>query len=175
MDGYERRCRLLLRGYPRRFRQSRGDEIVGTLLDLREPGRTAPSIGDAYDILRAGVAVRLRGRPPLRCWLFYRLFNKPVPYDYRWWARDDILGRLYVARLVLSWSVFNYLPLLILFIENDIRSWGLWAATLAATYLLTLAVRGKMRRQMLAKHAFGPDGTPVSESTRSGWPRARCL
>ncbi|MBG0830037.1 hypothetical protein HS041_19910 [Planomonospora sp. ID67723] len=37
-EAYERHCRRLLRlAYPPRFIQTRGEEVLGTLLDLAEP------------------------------------------------------------------------------------------------------------------------------------------
>ncbi|MEQ4302182.1 GlsB/YeaQ/YmgE family stress response membrane protein [Plantactinospora sp. B6F1] len=56
----ERRYRRLLYAYPRRYRSSRGDELVGTYLDLAEPDRRRPSRHDVVDVLRAGLRQRLR-------------------------------------------------------------------------------------------------------------------
>ncbi|MDG4788943.1 GlsB/YeaQ/YmgE family stress response membrane protein [Micromonospora sp. WMMD1102] len=56
----ERRYRRLLYAYPNRYRSSRGDELVGTYLDLVEPDRRWPSPRDAVDMLRGGLRQRLR-------------------------------------------------------------------------------------------------------------------
>ncbi|RKF20951.1 GlsB/YeaQ/YmgE family stress response membrane protein [Micromonospora globbae] len=56
----ERRYRRLLRAYPRRYQAERGEEIVGTYLDLVGPQRRWPSPRDALDLLRAGLRERLR-------------------------------------------------------------------------------------------------------------------
>ncbi|GAB3985190.1 GlsB/YeaQ/YmgE family stress response membrane protein [Plantactinospora veratri] len=56
----ERRYRRLLRAYPSRYRSSRGDELVGTYLDLVDPDRRRPSRHDAVDVLRGGLRQRLR-------------------------------------------------------------------------------------------------------------------
>jgi hypothetical protein len=41
---YEQRCLTLLRAYPPRYRATRGEELIGTLLDAATPGREVPSI-----------------------------------------------------------------------------------------------------------------------------------
>ncbi|MEN3610069.1 GlsB/YeaQ/YmgE family stress response membrane protein [Plantactinospora sp. ZYX-F-223] len=56
----ERRYRRLLHAYPSRYRSSRGDELVGTYLDLVDQDRRWPSRHDAVDVLRGGLRQRLR-------------------------------------------------------------------------------------------------------------------
>ncbi|MEV6817043.1 hypothetical protein, partial [Micromonospora sp. NPDC051296] len=60
MSGLERRYRQLLRAYPADYRRDRGDEIVGTYLDLAGPERRWPSLADAADLVRGGLRQRLR-------------------------------------------------------------------------------------------------------------------
>ncbi|MDG4796422.1 hypothetical protein [Micromonospora sp. WMMD1082] len=60
MTMLERRYRRLLRAYPADYRRDRGDEIVGTYLDLAVPGRRWPSPADAADLVRGGLRQRLR-------------------------------------------------------------------------------------------------------------------
>ncbi|MGN9808829.1 hypothetical protein ACTMSW_05650 [Micromonospora sp. BQ11] len=60
MSDLERRYRRLLRAYPADYRRERGDEIVGTYLDLAGPGRRRPSPADAADLVRGGLRQRLR-------------------------------------------------------------------------------------------------------------------
>ncbi|GAA2904448.1 hypothetical protein GCM10010517_70530 [Streptosporangium fragile] len=95
MDAYERRCRLLMRAYPPRFREYRGQEVLGTLLDLAAPGQTRPTFRDSLDIVRGGLLTRLRDRPPAGQWIGYRLFGRLVPDRYRMWVRDDLNSTLY--------------------------------------------------------------------------------
>src|SRR4051812_19900903 len=97
-DAYERRCRTLLRAYPPRYRQSRQDELLGTLLDAAPAERDTPTLRDSWDVIRGGLQFRLHDRPPLHWWLAYRVLHKRLPYRYRWWARDDILGRYHFLR-----------------------------------------------------------------------------
>ncbi|WP_433126109.1 hypothetical protein ACQPWW_25810 [Micromonospora sp. CA-240977] len=60
MTELERRYLRLLLAYPADYRRARGAEIVGTYLDLAEPGRRWPSPADAADLLRGGARQRLR-------------------------------------------------------------------------------------------------------------------
>ncbi|MFI7081393.1 hypothetical protein ACIBO1_29235 [Micromonospora sp. NPDC049903] len=60
MSGLESRYRHLLRAYPADYRRERGEEIVGTYLDLADPGRRWPSVADAADLVRGGLRQRLR-------------------------------------------------------------------------------------------------------------------
>lgn len=60
MSTLERRYRHLLRAYPPDYRHDRGDEIVGTYLDLADPRRRWPSPADAADLVRGGLRQRLR-------------------------------------------------------------------------------------------------------------------
>ncbi|MGI5520135.1 hypothetical protein ACQEUX_04195 [Micromonospora sp. CA-259024] len=60
MSDLEGRYRLLLRLYPNDYRRVRGEEIVGTYLDLTAPGRRWPSAADAADLAMGAVRERLR-------------------------------------------------------------------------------------------------------------------
>jgi hypothetical protein len=64
MTMLERRCRLLLRAYPAAYRAERGEEIIGTLLELTPDGRAWPLLRDIR-----GLAIgSLRARAQLnRC------------------------------------------------------------------------------------------------------------
>ncbi|WP_155371126.1 hypothetical protein [Catellatospora vulcania] len=59
MTTLERRYRRLLRWYPKSYRDSRGDEIVSTLLDLAPPGRRRPTPAEAADLIEGGLRCRL--------------------------------------------------------------------------------------------------------------------
>ncbi|BCJ61030.1 hypothetical protein Jiend_44520 [Micromonospora endophytica] len=60
MTELERRYRRLLWAYPADYRRERGDEIVGTYLDLADPQRRRPSPAEAADLVRGGLRQRLR-------------------------------------------------------------------------------------------------------------------
>ncbi|MFC4058411.1 hypothetical protein ACFOWE_08900 [Planomonospora corallina] len=55
----ERRYRWLLRSYPRGYRSGHGDEIVATLLETAEPGRTLPSPRESLPLVAAGFRARV--------------------------------------------------------------------------------------------------------------------
>ncbi|GAA2376034.1 hypothetical protein Cme02nite_10380 [Catellatospora methionotrophica] len=59
MTALERRYRRLMLWYPRSYRDSRGDEIVSTLLDLAPPGQRWPTAVEAADLIEGGLRRRL--------------------------------------------------------------------------------------------------------------------
>jgi hypothetical protein len=58
MTALERRCRLLLRAYPDAYRQDRGEEIVGTLLEATPAGRSWPLARDIRGLAVGGLRAR---------------------------------------------------------------------------------------------------------------------
>jgi hypothetical protein len=62
MTTLETRYRRLLRAYPAGHRAAYGEEMIGVLMSGAEEGRRFPSPADAFDLVRAGLTVRL-GRP----------------------------------------------------------------------------------------------------------------
>ncbi|GAA4466034.1 hypothetical protein [Phytohabitans houttuyneae] len=65
MSHLERRYQRLLFTYPRAYRRSRGEEMVGLLMDAAPPGRTRPTLREAANLVRHGLRARL-GRPASR-------------------------------------------------------------------------------------------------------------
>lgn len=59
MTGFERRCRMLLRAYPGWYLAERGDEILGTLLEVGGPDRSWPAVRDARALILGGLRVRV--------------------------------------------------------------------------------------------------------------------
>jgi len=57
----ERRYRRLLRLYSREFQARRGTEVLGVLMASARDGQTRPALGDAADIVRGSLLMRLRG------------------------------------------------------------------------------------------------------------------
>jgi hypothetical protein len=57
----ERRYQRLLRLYPREFRARRGAELLGVLMASARDGQAWPAAGDAADIVRGSLLMRLRG------------------------------------------------------------------------------------------------------------------
>ena len=58
MSPLERRCRSLLRAYPRWYRRQRGDEMLATLLEASQPGQRWPSARDTRALIMGGLRVR---------------------------------------------------------------------------------------------------------------------
>jgi hypothetical protein len=58
MTTLERRCRLLLRAYPAAYRQERGEEIIGTLLQATPAGRSWPLARDVRALIVGGLRAR---------------------------------------------------------------------------------------------------------------------
>lgn len=105
MTTAERTARLWLRAYPRRWRYSSGEDLVGTLLDLAGPDARTVRLRDGLSVLRAGWMLRLREHPPLVPWVRYRLFGADLPADYRVWMIDDLLGRLHALRWFVAYLI----------------------------------------------------------------------
>lgn len=59
-DGLVRHYRRLLLAYPRGYRRRHGTEMVTTLLEMAEPGRSRPSAGEAWHLVSSGVRQRFR-------------------------------------------------------------------------------------------------------------------
>lgn len=62
MTALESRYRRLLRVYPAAHRAAYEEEMLGVLLAGSPPGRRFPSPADAFDLVRAGLAVRFGTR-----------------------------------------------------------------------------------------------------------------
>jgi hypothetical protein len=60
MNALERRYRRLLRAYPAGYRQARGEEILGTLLEVAPPGRSWPLPREARAVIMNGLRARAR-------------------------------------------------------------------------------------------------------------------
>ncbi|MGH3305825.1 MAG: hypothetical protein ACRDOK_30040 [Streptosporangiaceae bacterium] len=58
MTTLERRCRLLLQAYPSSYRQDRGEEIIGTLLEATPAGRSWPLASDIRGLAMGGLRAR---------------------------------------------------------------------------------------------------------------------
>jgi hypothetical protein len=58
MTKLERRCRLLLVAYPAGYRQNRGEEIIGTLLEATPEGRAWPLARDVRGLAMGGLRAR---------------------------------------------------------------------------------------------------------------------
>ncbi len=58
MSKLEQRYRRLLLMYPRSYREARGGEMLGTLLESSAPGRSRPTVRDTRALILGGLKVR---------------------------------------------------------------------------------------------------------------------
>lgn len=156
---YERHCRRLLRAYPPRFRERHGEELVGTMLDAAAPGRDRPPVRDVWDVIRSGLLFRLRDRPPVHRWLAYRLLGAGLPERWRWWVRDDVLGRGHALRSHVGNVALMSLVLFALNLPSIDPGWLLTyvPATLVIGMIPIPPLNRAERRRILTKHGFTPD------------------
>ncbi|MFD3683789.1 hypothetical protein ACFWTE_03055 [Nocardiopsis sp. NPDC058631] len=180
MDAYEQQLRRALRWYPRHYRESRGEEIVATALELRRPGAVEVDPAELRGLALAGVRTRVGERPPLWVWAGYRLFGARVPYRYRMWARDDATGRWFTVRRfawglvalaavvgactplavagalvagVDPWGMEYTMGLVPKAVETLLMAGALWSGLWVAAQFVVRLDRGSV----LARHGFGAD------------------
>lgn len=90
----ERSVRRWMNAYPRRWRVTFGDDLVGTALELAVPGQTRLTLRDGLAIVRAGWALRRREMPPLRVrvgWYWDGRGARTHP-EHRPWMVDRIIS-----------------------------------------------------------------------------------
>lgn len=119
-------------------------------------------------------------RPPLPRWLAYRFFGARVPYRHRFWVRDDVLGRWHLTRdvacnmtlvVLFQAMLFAGIPLIDFVRGGEYLYWGpdhwlllVYAGMVGVVALLNLVfprLGRRRRRDMLLKHDFHEDGTPI--------------
>ena len=90
----ERSVRRWMNAYPRRWRVTFGDDLVGTALELAVPGQTRLTLRDGLAIVWAGWALRRRELPPLRLRLAFAwgVGRTVLPTRHRPWLVDQILS-----------------------------------------------------------------------------------
>ncbi|WP_143755823.1 hypothetical protein [Sanguibacter keddieii] len=156
----EQSARLWLRAYPRRWRFSCGEDLVGTLLDLAGPDARTVRLRDGLSVLWAGWALRFREHPPLLPWLRYRLFGADLPVDYRVWMIDDLLGRLHALRWFVAYLVLLVVSMGMFFgVVGDLDVWTQmlsgWPWWVAFGVLSTVVGPRYSARKVWRKHVSG--------------------
>jgi hypothetical protein len=175
----ERRVQLWMRAYPRRWRQERGEELSGLVVDLAGPDARRLGVNAALDLVRGGWATRWREHPPLHTWLLYRLFDRRIPAAYRSWALDDIDGFWYPIRRNGFFLVFFFALLSADQVVDPMSSvppaWHylVWVLVMAVSSLVLWPEVG--RRPARLKHVSPHYGEPRVEGALVGWdvPRQR--
>ncbi|GAB3659428.1 hypothetical protein GCM10027589_20570 [Actinocorallia lasiicapitis] len=186
---YERRLRRLLRAYPPRYREVRGEELLATYLECSAPGQTRPTRAEIWDVLRGARRARLLDRPSFLHWLAYRLGEKRVPYECRYWVRDDVLGRFASQRAMIATNlpvqvILFFLPTVLNSVLDHRLHFQLgvplpylsyYLAFITVCILVPFPWANRIRRRrILQKHGFAEDGTsldglPPIEVTPQGW------
>lgn len=152
---FERDALRWLRAYPRRWRRTRQDEVLGLLADLAAPGARRLTAADRRGLLRGGMATRWRTHPPLLAWIAYRLFDRRIPRQHAAWAADDIDGLWFPVRSMLA-SLW-WLPIMAV-----VGDWGwrqLWPLPVALLLAMLLWPHAGRERAML-KHVVRRAGDP---------------
>lgn len=87
----ERQVRQLVRAWPYPDRRERGDEIVGTTLDLVPEGSKRLPFALAINLVFGGLQARWRARPPFWRWIYYVMGGR-LPLMWHRWMLNDLLG-----------------------------------------------------------------------------------
>jgi hypothetical protein len=147
----DRSVAFWLRAYPRRWRVQRGGEVTAVLADIAGPGARRLDAAAAFGLVRGGWATRWREHPPLGVYLGFRLNNRPIPEDFREWARDDIEGPWFPARrgIWASWLIVLLGNLNALLAS---WSWQMYALGLGIAVAGACAFPDRMRSAAVRRH-----------------------
>jgi hypothetical protein len=110
MRSVEEQSRFLLRAWPIPDRAERGDEIVGTTLDLVPGSQKRLTIALAVNLVVGGLRARWRLRPPLWRWLYYRLGGRLATRWHRWML-NDLNGPGWRRRITVNKLVLNFVAI----------------------------------------------------------------
>ncbi|HEY0120107.1 MAG TPA: hypothetical protein VGC04_15125 [Cellulomonas sp.] len=154
---FDRSVRRWLWAYPRRWRWTRADEMVGTLADLATPGATRLDLRSGVGLVVHGLVARRRMRPPLRVRRRYRWLNGVVPAQYRGWVADDIASPLFqwgpmlaVVTMELVWAVFHVVGG-----SSEPGELVWWLVLLMAALVMP---KNRTRRQAASRHLVARPG-----------------
>lgn len=168
MNRVEREIRWFVRAWPVPDRFDRGEEIVGTTLDLVPKECRWLPIGIALSLVTGGLKARWKTRPPLWRWALYRISGQ-LPLRWHRWMVNDLLGpgwrrRLVVARILLALAV-AYLGTLagqFVFLLTDSSKHSQFSfSPVAMIGFVTLGMGSatlvharRFRKQILARHGY---------------------
>lgn len=161
-DAVERSARFWLRAYPRRYRDARGAEMLGLLLDLTPPGARTIGVRAAANLVWSGWRTRVRTRPPLGPWLLYRLFDRRLR-GHQGWVRDDVEGTLGPVRRMLVPMAFVLVAL------GQGATHGLVLVVVVAVVLGW----STQRKQARTQHLVARPGQPLVAGTYQRVPAPR--
>ena len=144
-----------LRAFPRRFRSARHGELTATIDEALQA--EGPSVTDwplAFDLVRSGWAERWRSRPPLRRFIGYRFFGRPLPGQWHGWMKDDLQGWFGLRR-----NCWIFLPLSAILLSFGAPS-SVWIGNAVGGVVISLIPHAadRNRRQILRQHGYSADG-----------------
>ncbi|MGH2718217.1 MAG: DUF5313 family protein, partial [Actinomycetota bacterium] len=171
--------RWLLGAWPVADREARGEEIVGTTLDLVPPGKAWLPLPLALSLLSGGLRSRWYHHPPLWRWYLYGWGLKPLPWEWQSWVRNDLTGRGWRLRLVgrrlgvvmasimMFWALLNQRSLLPHShpgLSHPVLQLGLGLAILLAGFVLAILIcypiAATVRGKQFMAHGLDADGSP---------------
>jgi hypothetical protein len=170
----ERRCRFLLRAWPWRDRWERGEELVGTMLDVSDENRTWPSPTMAADMVVAGIRARRRRRPP---WTVRVQLTTRARIDHRWheWMLDRLLAPGWRRRMAMANAryVLTYMLVMRALFGPFERPRPIIAALTVGMLALILVVgfliAGWDRARILNHNGYALEGSPPRLVSRLVW------
>lgn len=171
----EAQARAFLRVFPAWMRDDRGEEALGLVLDqldaLPEADRLPWHL--RWDLLRAGVQARRRGRPPLSVRLAVAYTGRtrparPIPVAWLPWLSSALRQRSFPARMASHRMVFMVPILAINLLERPTAGWW-WVpasygviAVVAMTWATLRA--GEFRRRVCGAHGLALDSSLLPPS-----------
>jgi len=161
----EQQVRTLIRAWPRPDRLERGEEIVGTTLDLLPDGATHVPVLLALNLVIGGLKARWRIRPPLWRWAYYRMGGR-LPTRWHRWMLNDLTSPGWRRRVVTGRAVGILLGALLGVCALILRhptgtsiswtsiSWTLIVPIVSGGVLGTLTRSRKDRDRQLVKNGY---------------------
>ena len=174
MTPLERRCRFLLRAWPWRDRWERGEELLGTMLDVSGEDRSWPSPAMAADMIVGGIRARRRRRPP---WPVRMQLTVGGRLDHRWheWMLDRLLAPGWRRRLTLAKVryVVTYMVLMRVLFGPYERPRPIFEAFTVILLALVLVggflLAGWDRTRILRRNGYALEGSPPRLVSRLVW------
>ena len=181
--------RSLLRAWPTPDRAERGDEIVGTTLDLLpdEANRLPPTL--ALNLVIGGLRARWRMRPPVFRWFIYRMGGRLPSRWHRWtindltspgWRRRIVVSRLFIGLIAMLLATFAAQIHFHHYYGPPAALFAPFAGFIAGTLIRYRSRTRKDRDRQLVRHGYGqlsqdypPWPPPPSQSHSSGPQAAR--
>jgi hypothetical protein len=165
--------RLALRAYPRHWRETRENELLGVLRDSVPDRPRWPGARMLLDLVRGGWRTRARLHPPFWRWMGYRFLGRRVPAAWHDWTRRDINGRWWaLRRLGIALAPMAILSDESLRIHGSPLSHVAGVAAVVGAYLLVSWATTPHARSRTLRH-YGLADQPVDEvwrMTRVWWP-----